>query len=114
MMPERDHVFISYAGEDGLFVDWLCHKLVSEGYRVWCDRLKLLGGESYPTDIDRAIKDQTFSPLADLSKSTFQKPNPVKDRALALNLGRERGEDFLISLNLDGLTPTELDWMQSD
>jgi hypothetical protein len=29
-------------------------------------------------------------------------------------LARERREDFLIPLNLDGLTSTELDWMQSD
>jgi hypothetical protein len=46
MAPQRDHLFVSYAGEDGLFVDWICRKLVSEGYKVWCDRLKLLGGES--------------------------------------------------------------------
>jgi len=114
MASERDHLFISYAGEDGLFVDWLCRKLASEGYRVWCDRLKLLGGESYPRDIDQAIKDRTFRLIAVLSKSSLRKPNPLKERTLALNLGRGRGEDFLIPLNLDGLTPSELDWMQSD
>lgn len=114
MVYQRDHLFISYAGEDGLFVDWLCRKLVSEGYKVWCDRLKLLGGESYPADIDQAIKDQTFRLIAVLSRSSLRKPNPLKERTLALNLARERSEDFLIPLNLDGLTSTELDWMQSD
>ena len=43
----RDHLFISYAGEDGSLAEWLTLKLTREGYAVWCDRVKLLGGESY-------------------------------------------------------------------
>jgi hypothetical protein len=52
--------------------------------------------------------------IALLSKHSLSKPNPVKERTLALNLGRERGVDFLIPLNVDGLGPIELDWMTSD
>jgi hypothetical protein len=110
----RDHIFISYATEDGLFVDWLCLRLAAEGYSVWCDRLKLLGGESYPGDIDRALKERTFKVVAVLSKHSISKPNPTKERTLALQLGRERNEDFVIPVNLTGLSPTEIDWMQSD
>lgn len=110
----RTHLFISYATEDALFVDWLCLRLLNEGYRVWCDRLKLLGGESYPIDIDNAIGRHTFRFIAVLSKSSIRKPNPLKERTSALSIGRERKENFVIPLNLDGLTASELGWMQSD
>ncbi|MFZ0429725.1 MAG: toll/interleukin-1 receptor domain-containing protein, partial [Acidobacteriota bacterium] len=111
---ERDHLFISYASEDGAFAEWLTLRLTAEGYKVWCDRVKLLGGESYPKDIDAAIKHETFRFLAVLSRASMQKENPLKERTLALNIARARQERFIIPLNLDGLNPTELDWMTSD
>jgi hypothetical protein len=89
-------------------------KLTAEGYRVWCDRFKLLGGESYPRDIDIALKTRTFRMLALLSRASLEKPNPRKERTTALNIGREQKEDFLIPLNVEGLRATELDWMTSD
>lgn len=110
----RDHLFISYATEDWPFVEWLALRLTAEGYKVWCDRLKLLGGESYPKDIDDAIKDGTFRFLAVLSRNSIKKPNPVKERTLALNLAKERGQNFVIPINLDGLSSTDIDWMFSD
>jgi hypothetical protein len=42
----RDHLFISYAGEDWPFAEWLALRLTAECYKVRCDRIKLLGGES--------------------------------------------------------------------
>ena len=99
---EPDHLFVSYASEDGSFAEWLSLRLTSEGFKVWCDRTKLLGGESYPMVIDSAIKNSTFRVIAVLSKHSIRKPNPVKERTLALNIGRERKTDFLIPLNLDG------------
>lgn len=113
-MTVRDHLFINYATEDGVFAEWLTLKLIAEGYRVWCDRVKLLGGESYPRDIDRAIKHNTFRMLSVLSESSVEKENPVKERTLALNIARERQEDFLIPLKLDGLAPHKLPWMTAD
>ena len=110
----RDHLFVSYATEDWRFVEWLALRLTSEGYRVWCDRFKLLGGESYPRDIDAAIKDRTFRFLTVLSHHSVTKTNPLKERTLALNLARERKENFVIPINLDGLSPSDLDWMVSD
>ncbi len=110
----RDHLFISYAWEDAALADWLVLQLTNLGYLVWCDRFELLGGESYPRDIDEAIKERSFRVVALLSRSSISKPNPVKERTLALNLGRERGIDFLIPVNVDGLRPAELDWMHSD
>ena len=75
---------------------------------------ELLGGESYPRNIDEAIKNRTFRFIALLSRASLSKPNPLKERTLALNIARSRKEDFLIPLNVDGLSPTDLDWMTSD
>jgi len=93
----RDHLFISYATEDFVLAEWLTLRLTSEGYRVWCDRFKLLGGESYPKDIDKALKERTFRVLALLSRNSIKKDNPVKERTMALNIGKELGiKDSLI------------------
>src|SRR5690242_12835460 len=110
----REHLFINYAIEDSVLAEWLTRKLTAEGYRVWCDRFKLLGGESYPKEIDDAIKNQTFRMLSLLSRASLKKPNPLKERTLGLNIARERDKDFVIPLNVDGLKATELDWHTSD
>lgn len=110
----RDHLFISYASEDGAFAEWLALRLTAEGYKVWIDRFKLLGGESYPEDIDHAIKERTFRLLALLSRNSIHKPKPRKERTIALNLQEARGGELLIPLNVDGLDATELDWLTSD
>lgn len=113
-IQNREHLFISYASEDYELAEWLTLKLTNEGYKVWCDRFQLLGGESYPKDIDDAIKNKTFRMIALLSHNSINKPNPTKERTLALNIARERGINFLIPLNVDGLSSTELDWMTND
>ena len=110
----REHIFISYAIEDSDLAEWLTLKLTGEGYKVWCDKIKLLGGESYPKDIDYAIKNQTFRFLALLSHNSINKDNPLKERTMALNLGKQRKEEFIIPINVDGLKAIELDWMHSD
>jgi hypothetical protein len=98
--PPREHLLISYASEDWVFADWLALKLASEGYEVWYDRLKLLGGESYPRDTTKAIRNQTFRVIALLSRNSIAKLDPVKERTLALNIAKERNIDFLIPLSL--------------
>jgi hypothetical protein len=113
-IQNREHLFISYASEDYELAEWLTLKLTNEGYKVWCDRFQLLGGESYPKDIDDAIKNKTFRMIALLSHNSINKTNPIKERTLALNIGREKCIDFVIPLNVDGLSCTELDWMTND
>jgi len=108
------HLFISYAIEDAPLADWLTLKLTASGYKVWCDRFQLLGGERFPRDIDRAIKNDTFRLLALISKASMAKENPTKERTLALSIGRERKVDFLIPLKVEPLSATDLNWMISD
>lgn len=89
-------------------------RLTTEGYKVWCDKVKLLGGESYPKDIDKAIKTQTFRMLALISRHSLTKENPLKERTLGHSISRQRKIDFVIPLLVDAIRPDELDWMNSD
>jgi len=110
----QEHLFISYAWENCALADWLVRQLTAHGYRVWCDRFEMLGGEPFPKIIDEAIKTRTFRLIALLSRYSLNKPNPRKERTLALSLSRERGIDFMIPLNVDGLKASELPWDYSD
>ena len=111
----RNHLFISYAWEDQVFAKWLALRLTAEGYKVWIDQIKLLGGESWPSDIDEAIKGRTFRMLGLLSRHSINKDNPRKERTLALGIAKQPGrKGFLVPINVDGLPPTDLDWLTSD
>lgn len=114
LLGKKQHLFISYAWEDGALAEWLTLRLTSLGYAVWCDRFKLLGGESWPQDIDDAIKKRTFRMLHLVSSHSLRKENPTKERQLALALQRERKEELFIPLNVDGTKPSELNWQLSD
>ena len=53
----RDTLLLSHANpEDNEFTLWLALQLANEGYRVWCDLTKLLGGEVFWDNIEDAIK----------------------------------------------------------
>jgi hypothetical protein len=102
MPANATHLFISYADEDANLASWVARKLAAMGYGVWFDRMKMLGGEPWPQTIDDAIRNRTFRMLALMSANSISKPNPTKERTLALRLGRQRDiPDFLITLKLD-------------
>jgi hypothetical protein len=108
----RKLLFISYAYEDQVFAKWLARKLAFYGYGVWFDQIKILGGESWVKEVDVAIKERSFRVLGLLSKASIGKENPRKERTQALAIAKQRKtDDFLITLNLDGVQP---DWTLSD
>lgn len=107
----RDHIFISYATEQAALCDWLARRLAAEGYAVWSDRLKLLGGENWPNDIDEAINERTFRMLALLSHASLNKQNPQGEWLKGFAIGQKLGlNDFVIPLNTEGLRPDEIIW----
>jgi TIR domain len=111
-ISDREHIFISYAPEDRVIVDWLVRKLTAEGYRIWCEQLDFVVGEKFPVDIHNAIQKQIFCMVALYSKTSLSNADIVLQRTLAIGLKKEQGENFLIPLlindiqaqNLDGLT----------
>lgn len=111
MEQARDHIFISYATEQSALCDWLARRLATEGYAVWCDRQKLLGGENWINDIDSAINQRTFRMIALLSRVSTKKPRPQGEWQKGISIGNKLGiEDFVIPLNTDGLRPEEIPW----
>jgi len=110
---KHEHLFISSGPEDRALADWLTRKLTAEGYLVWCERFDLLGGETYPDDIDDAIRHQAFRVIGLYSRASLSNLEVMRQRSLALSLGNERNVDFLIPLNVDGVTPDQLDRVTS-
>ena len=108
---EQRYLFISSVIEDRAFSDWLVRRLTAEGYLVWNERLNLLGGESFPDHIDDVIKNESIRMIALYSEASLQNPEVMRQRTLALNIGKERNVDFLIPINVDGIDFNRLDFV---
>ena len=69
----RDIIFLSHANpEDNEFTLWLALRLSSEGYPVWCDLTKLLGGEDFWQNIENELRERTVKLLYVLSRIYHQ------------------------------------------
>ena len=102
----RNMLFLSHANpEDNLFTRWLSLRLAREGYPVWCDLTKLLGGEDFWRDAEAALRDRTAKFLFVLSKTSNQKQGTLDELALARRLGKQI-PNFIIPLRIDEL-PSE-------
>lgn len=106
----RDMVFLSHANpEDNEFTLWLALQLASQGYPVWCDLTKLLGGEDFWKDIEQAIRERTIKFLYVLSKTSNGKLGPLQELQVAQNVARDHGlQDFIIPLHIDNLPHREV------
>lgn len=105
----RDMLFVSHANpEDNSFALWLSLSLAREGYPVWCDLTRLLGGEAFWGDIERAIRERTVKFLYVLSRTSNAKPGPRDELQLARTVQRQEGlRDFIIPLTIDDLQSRE-------
>ena len=105
----RDMLFISHANpEDDEFSRWLSLQLAKEGYPVWCDLTKLLGGEDFWKDIEHAIRERTCKFLYVLSRISNQKHGPLQELQVAQNVARDLSlKDFIIPLLIDDLPHSE-------
>ncbi|HEX8071570.1 MAG TPA: toll/interleukin-1 receptor domain-containing protein [Pyrinomonadaceae bacterium] len=101
----RDVIFISHAyPEDNEFTLWLALRLALEGYPVWCDLTKLLGGEDFWRSVEKIIRQKACKVLFVLSKSSNAKDGTLQEVALAKEVAKQNGfEDFLIPLKIDDL-----------
>lgn len=106
---EREHLFISYSPEDRLIADWLARKLTVEGYRVWCEHVCFNNEDKFPIDVHKAIQEKTFRVIAIYSNAALNNPDVVLQRNIAIGVGKERDEDFLISLNVNEIQEEKLD-----
>lgn len=82
----RNIVFISHANpEDNGFSLWLSMQLMRHGYDVWCDLIKLPGGETFWHEIEQTIRHKSAKFLYVLSKTSNQKRGPLDELQVALN-----------------------------
>lgn len=103
--PHRDTILVSHANpEDNDFTRWLALQLANEGYRVWCDLTKLLGGEIFWDNIEEVIKTRAAKVLYVLSRTSNTKDGPLKELHFAQGVAkREELKDFVIPLHIDDL-----------
>lgn len=108
--PSRDTILISHANpEDNEFTLWLALRLASEGYRVWCDLTKLLGGEVFWDDIEAVIRERAAKVLFVLSRSSNNKDGVLREIHLAQGIARKQKiKDFVIPLHIDDLPHGEV------
>ena len=101
----RDTLLVSHANpEDNEFTLWLALQLANEGYRVWCDLTKLLGGEVFWDNIEEVIKTRALKVLYILSRTSNVKDGPLKELHFAQGVAkREKLKDFVIPLHIDDL-----------
>jgi TIR domain len=111
--PSRDMIFLSHATpEDNEFARWLALQLANEGYPVWCDLTKLLGGEDFWKDIQEAIRTHTVRFLFVLSRSSNTKDGTLQELACAKAVAaklKAQIRDFIIALKIDDLPYSDVD-----
>src|SRR3954452_23494732 len=92
----RDTLLLSHANpEDNEFTLWLALQLANEGYKVWCDLTRLLGGEVFWDDIEDVLRNSAVKVLYVLSRSSNAKDGPLRELHLAQSVARkEKLTDF--------------------
>ncbi len=105
----RDMLFVSHASpEDDEFARWLALQLAKEGYPVWCDRTKLLGGEPFWEEIEVAIRTRTRRFIFVQSRNSNQKEGPLDEVNLARTVRKQLTDDhFIIAVRIDDLPFSE-------
>lgn len=110
-LNDRNMIFISHAWEDFEFTKWLALQLAKEGYGVWCDVTKLLGGENWPREINNALQSRTIKFLFVLSRSSNTKPDPLGELETARKvMKRENATNFIVPLKIDDISRDEVDY----
>lgn len=105
-VPNRNMIFVSHANpEENEFARWLTLQLANEGFPVWCDQTKLLGGEKFWEDIEDAIKNRTVKFLFVLTRAANEKRGTRDELDCAIGVEKKHSEipDFIIPLKLDDL-----------
>jgi hypothetical protein len=88
--PARATLLLSHANpEDNELTLWLALQLANEGYRVWCDLTKLLGGEVFWDDIEEVIKSRAVKVLYVLSRTSNTKDGSLKELHFAQGVAKK-------------------------
>jgi TIR domain len=99
-------LFISHATpEDNQFAMWLALRLAAEGYPVWCDLTKLIGGEPFWREIESAVRERSCRFLFVLSKHSNANEGTRDELELAATVRKQLEDDhFIIPLRVDAFS----------
>ena len=89
----RNLVFISHANpQDNEVALWLAARLAANGYHVWSDLTRLIGGEVFWDTIEEAIRKRAAKVVVLLSKTGHLKPGLLDEINVAI--ATERSESI--------------------
>jgi len=106
-MPRPLRVFLCHAKEDKVIVRDLYHKLTSEGWiDVWLDEIKLLPGQEWDIEIEKAVEQADVVVVCLSNKSVDKEGYVQKELRFVLNIADEKPEGtiFVVPLRLDDCT----------
>jgi hypothetical protein len=106
----RQLIFLSHANpEDNEIAAWFCSRLAAQGYQVWSDITRLIGGEVIWDTIEEAIRRRAAKVIVLLSKRGHQKPGLLDEVNVAIATERVEGlERFVIPVRIDDLPFTSV------
>jgi len=107
-------IFLAHANEDSERVKELYRKLKAAGYSPWLDKIDLIPGQQWKTEIPKALKQSDIF-IACLSKTSVQKRGYIQSEfRLALQQAAEMPAEtiYLIPLKLDECSIPELEQPQ--
>lgn len=104
-LSSRKAVFLSHANPaDNPFTQWLALRLAREGYEVWCDLTKLLGGDDFWSDIEQALRQRARKVVYILSRTSNQAGGVLKEIAVANGIAKQlKDTGFIIPVKIDDL-----------
>ena len=104
-LEDRKTIFISHANpQDNDVARWLGARLAAEGYEVWSDITKLIGGEVFWDTIESTIRERSACVIVLLSKDGHQRPGVLDEVNIAVATERRLGiEEFVIPVRIDDL-----------
>lgn len=107
---ERRLVFISHANpEDNDAAKWLGMRLAAEGYEVWSDVTRLIGGEQFWDTIETVIRETAACVVVLLSEAGHEKPGVLDEVNIAVATERKLGlNNFVIPIRIDELAFTNI------
>lgn len=98
-----NNVFISYAKEDIDFAQKVYHYLENSGFEPWLDKKKLLVGQNWKIEIDKALRKANFIVLLLSSTSVNKRGFVQREFKTALDFYQDKLEDdvFIIPLKIN-------------
>ncbi|WP_081295619.1 TIR domain-containing protein [Rhizobium leguminosarum] len=102
---EKRTIFISHANpEDNNIALWLGARLAAEGYEIWSDVTRLIGGEYFWDSIEHVIRERSACVVVLLSKAGHEKQGVLDEVNLAVSVERQRKlKNFVIPIRIDAL-----------